>query len=118
MGLGYVTHRDATPPLCVCCGKPIPKWTETVWVRREDDGYTASTGTTVYGVLRSKAECQARTNHKVVSVSYWGEGEKRHISHFGTWDGESYRDQWFCSGPCVDRFAYIMARAGRCTNLY
>jgi hypothetical protein len=116
-------------PFCHCCGKPIPKYTELHFVRNPRGG---SPKDSIEGPIYSKAEAQAKVNtiqnalRTVVSVRYSQDYDMnadsnvgpRYVSSFYTWDGESYRDEFFCSGPCVDRFAYIMARAGWCTNLY
>lgn len=120
-------------PLCRCCGKPIPKRTVayTVYLTAEKaeevNRWHANCGhqwsRAVAGPLHNKAECQAKVNGQVVSVSYGGRSEggqidKRRVGHFTVWDGESYADEFFCKGSCATRFAYVMARAGRCTNLY
>jgi hypothetical protein len=94
------------------CGKPIAKFTDIVWVRREGDGH-AGLDRHVFGPLYSKAQCQAKVNEVVVSVSYWNkrEGEaKPRVAHFGIWDGESWADEFFCSGPCCRKAAYNWAR--------
>ena len=107
-------HRSQTRPLCRCCGKSNGKWTETHFVRDPHTTTPIRPGEIV-GDLRSKADCQRHANTAVVSVRYWHDGR---VSHFSTWDGESWVDPFFCGGPCRDRFAYVMARAGHCTKAY
>lgn len=104
-------------PLCHCCGKPIPKRTELVWVR-DPDSVQGGVSKHVSGPLHSKTDCQRHVNQQVVSVSYMPRNGERRVSHFTTWDGESYVDEFFCKGSCATQFAYVMARAGRCTNFY
>lgn len=102
-------------PLCVCCGKPIPKRTDLVWVR-DPDSIQGGVQPHVAGPLYSKADCQRLSNHQVASVSYMPRHGERRVSHFTVWNGESYVDEFFCKGSCANRFAYVMARAGRCTK--
>ncbi len=105
-------------PLCHCCGKPIPKRTDLHWVRDADSLTEGGTLKYVLGPLYSKADCQRNANQEVVSVSYMSRKDERRVASFTTWDGESYVDEFFCKGTCATQFAYVMARAGRCTNLY
>ena len=105
-------------PLCICCGKPIPKRTETYFVRDADRISEGGATKYVLGPLYSKADCQRHTNGSVTAVHYWPVNGERRVYYFSAWDGESYADEYFCKGSCATRFAYVMARAGRCTNLY
>ena len=79
-----------TRPRCAGCNKPLAKKTESVtfWINNND-------------APRNKAECQARTNHQVVSLRYGVGGQ---VMSFSTWDGESYEGP-FCSGTCAQVFA-------------
>ena len=114
-----MAFKSRTPPLCHCCGKPIPKQNDWHFVSNTGE---ISHGYNIAGPLYSKADCQRKTNHRVISLSYrtpfTTKAEQRSVASFTTWDGESYKDEFFCSGPCIERFAYLMALAGRCSNLY
>lgn len=116
-----MSFKSQEQPLCRCCGKRVPKFTERVWVDDKETDYGRRNGHAV-GPLYSIAECQQRTNLRVVSVQYDRNADRgvkgRKVWSFTTWDGESYVDAFFCGGTCVDRFAYVMARAGDCTNAY
>jgi hypothetical protein len=108
-----VAYRSATRPHCMQCGKAIAKFTDTVWVRSYPEARAPGLSRHILGPVYSKAECQARVNEEVVSVSYWvhAEGEeRRHITHFSIWDGESWKDPFFCNGTCCQQYAYRMAR--------
>ena len=120
-----MAFKSATQPLCRYCGKKIAKWTETVYVRDRS--------------VRSKADCEKRTNQKVVSVRYEdpgrfkrsapkdyyteaeiceAEAQGRWVDMFTTWDGESYQDEFFCNGTHAQYFGYAAARAGQAMPEY
>jgi hypothetical protein len=77
-------------PTCANCKKPLAKKVEShsFWVDADD-------------APRSKAECQRRTNHSVVSVRYWPNGKVR---RFSAWDGVSFKEGPFCSDLCGRQF--------------
>jgi hypothetical protein len=110
-----MAYQSSKQPHCRCCGKPIPKYTDNVYVRHSDDLGPRLSGQ-VEGPLFTKADCQAKTNHQVMSVAY--EHGERRVWKFSTWDGESYVDEFFCKGTCATRLAYVMARGGHCTVAY
>lgn len=108
-------YRSQTQPFCRCCGKPIAKHVRNVWLETQLQPHMKSHDFSRYvvGEARSKAECQRFTNWYVVSVQYSKEHDfetdtykRGHVRSFGEWDGESYKDEFFCSGPCVDKMAY------------
>lgn len=113
-------HQSITQPLCRCCGKPIPKHTETVFVRDPGCPEHQMVPGAVAGPLHSKDECRERTSQIVINVRFFADHVKyrRRVSYFTTWDGVSYADQFFCSGPCRDLFAYACASDGRCLPPY
>jgi hypothetical protein len=62
---------------------------------------------------KSIADCRKMTNEIVVSVQ---RGVNNTIRSFGTWDGKSYIDSYFCNGEHAKLFGYVMARAGKQTT--
>jgi hypothetical protein len=121
-----MTHKSATQPLCLWCGKRIAKVTTSH--RTPKTGFTFDKSEIV-----TLEELRRTTNEKIVSVKYHHEHEsyedltpgeiyakqlKRHVSgrrtvySYTTWDGESYVDEFFCNGDHAQRFAYAAARHG------
>lgn len=70
------------PPLCRCCGKPVPKKTVwKTWNRYED-------------APKTKAEAAARSNMKMISAdfhSYHSDHSEPFIFSATYWDGVSYK---------------------------
>lgn len=124
---------------CIVCSRNIPKWTGTLYFKEEvqareevrgermghsyieqhaleakPDGTMESTGSLATLYLRaerlpkSKAEAQALTNLKVISVNYL----HGRVYSVGTWDGESYRDKYFCTNTCAQKQGYASAMHG------
>ena len=99
-----MSYRSKQPPHCRYCGKPIPKYTNTHFFSWTDDAAPLSL-----------ADCQQLTNQQVVSVRYGpsyrnGQCTGRQIRVYSTWDGESYRDQFFCNDNHAKLFGYAAAR--------
>lgn len=114
-----------TQPLCRYCGGPIRKWTKTVWLRVPKPGDVAPGYIEVEALPQTKAEVQKLTNAKVMSVcratrfdSATDKAVDIGINRFTTWDGETYVDDFFCSGIHARWFAEVFARAGHCTTSY
>jgi hypothetical protein len=110
-----LTYKSTTQPLCRCCGKPIGKHTTTQYF----GGSGAVNKIAEYP--RDKAEAQRLVNQQIVSLRYHrasegyrpqGAPDHDYVWWVGLWDGEGYRDEFFCSDPCAVRFAYAFARAG------
>jgi hypothetical protein len=111
-----MTFKSKTPPHCLWCNKAIPKYTENHSVltpreygRRFDDPT----------VPRTKADCQKLINAVVVSVDYNYETDinydrtgRRVVHSYSTWDGESYKDEYFCNGDHARCFGYAAAAHG------
>jgi hypothetical protein len=108
-----MSFKSPTQPLCLNCKGKIRKYTDPrTWVRDK--------------VYRSLADVQRDNNAQVVHIRYdtvregtsvWlnaiEAGAKigeQIVSDYSTWDGESYEDEFFCGGPCRNRFAYSIAR--------
>lgn len=112
--------KSPSQPFCVCCTKPIRKHTVTHWLRTDPAhvGHSSDFIKHVYvpELPRSKEEAQRLTNGKIVAVRRGRDAGT--ISQFNTWDGESYVDQFFCTGTCARDFGYICARGGKVTKRY
>lgn len=104
--------KSKTQPLCRCCGKAIKKRTVAFIVDKHPPGPNVHHTNSefwrhVYSdpLPKTKADCQRLTNLEVVSL-------RKHngdVVHFGAWDGESYDDEFFCTGGCAQRWGYVMA---------
>lgn len=114
------TFKSSRPVHCIVCTRPVRKRTVSCWVKT-NPGYAGHSSDHIKTIIvdklpTSKAECQRMVNSgEVVSVRRDVEGG---IDHFTTWDGESYEDQFFCTGSCAKRFGYICAEAGQATKKY
>jgi len=110
-------YKSTMQPHCLWCHKPIAKattWhnpvTPALWGKTFDDP----------AVPRTLADCQKLTNEKVVSIKYHYETDNKYydrtgrrvVHSYSTWDGESYKDQFFCNGDHAQRFAYAAAHHG------
>jgi hypothetical protein len=119
-----MVFKSPTQPYCRASGKPIPKKTTTVYFGRVMQGQPH------HGIYpTTKEEAQALVAPaKIVSVKWdrmrdrgWeqpGEPMCDYIRWVGTWDGESYVDEFFASQNEAVRFAYLLAHAGHCTAAY
>lgn len=139
--------KSKTQPLCRYCGKPIAKHTETVSVHEKQpkttyeepevvqvDGKWERTGKTVtrnyamgrylVGSFQTKAQVQRLLNETIVSVQYnrpMRDGEPtghKYIDKVTVWDGESYADEFYCTGEHAKAMGYAAARAGKATADY
>jgi hypothetical protein len=93
----------AHDPRCHYCGKPLKRVTVNHY-RDTAGGFT--------GEFRSKAEIETAgiTNHRVLSVAK--DEATGIVWTFSTWDGESYRDDMFCTNRCAELMGRAAARAG------
>lgn len=118
--------KSRTQPLCRCCGKPLKKWTQT---RRFGNDFRFGTEDQANrGVFpKSKAEAQRYINDGTIVALKWHmkdgrpEGEqsisdrhenlvKDYIYDVSIWDGESYRDGFFCNNDHAMQYAYTMVQ--------
>ena len=119
------TFVSDTQPLCRGCDRPIAKWTESYNViehrhYRPDGPAEGRAHVTRFGsaraidcpIPRSKDDCQRLVNETVVNVQYSKDPNDRYVVRFSTWDGESYRDEFFCTNNCAIALGYAMARKG------
>jgi hypothetical protein len=109
--------KSTTQPLCRLCGRKIGKHTHRVYFGRPQHR-TDTFATERTELPRSKEEAQRLLNEEIVSVS-WSRGEEYYARKAGgdvidsvtTWDGESYRDQFFCTDAHARQFGYATAQA-------
>jgi hypothetical protein len=123
-----MTFKAATRPLCRLCGKPVPKVTDRLLFGQSPRDCERFTG---YRVARpsNKEAAQRYANGQILAVRYgtmatgaaapggghFNERVPRYVESATYWDGESYRDEHFCSDPCAVRFGYFAAvHARRC----
>ena len=113
-----MTFKSAAQPSCLWCHKPIAKdtirhnmTTPAQWGQSFKQRFDA--------MPKTKADCQKLTNETVVSVEYQYETDnnydqtgRRVIHSYSTWDGESYKDQFFCNGEHAKAFGYAAAHHG------
>lgn len=116
-----MTYKSDTQPRCRYCGKPIRKETHTYWFGQGGNaGHSSDFITYRAEKPMSKAEAQRLVNQQIVSVrreKYPAPGEETFVSQVTTWDGESYADEFFCSGEHARYFAYAVLRAPAYENL-
>lgn len=122
------------PPLCRYCGKPIRKRTE--WIEVFKTAPRTHTPEMVYGspgtpdqfkqvptgkmtpihvpkhvvanpLPQTMEQAQKLVNLKVLTVRRSDEG----IDKLSVWDGETYVDQFFCTGEHAQKYAYAMVRS-------
>jgi len=108
-----------TQPLCRYCGGSIRKRTKVNWIERQHRVYMTESQFSRYIVCDEPpttiADCRKMTNEVVVSVQRGAGGS---IRSFGTWDGKSYVDKFFCNGEHARKFAYSCAHRGMATPDY
>lgn len=113
-------YKSETQPLCRYCAKAISKRTETVFFGRNVGGTMLDAR---LEQPQSRAEAQAVLNQQVVSV-HWRESvvdgawKRAFIDRVSIWDGESYDDEFFCSGSHARQFGYAAARANNAMPVY
>lgn len=98
-------------PLCRLCGQPIKKVTKSLsFGASRDASYYGGGMKEFVAKPTSKAEVARFDNGKIISVS-WA-GDRSYIRRAATWDGESYRDPYFCKGECARSFGYFALENG------
>jgi hypothetical protein len=121
-----VTYRSSKQPYCLWCHKRIPKTTTHHLTSKTTFEFTTSAPVTL-------EDLKKLTNEQIVSVKYHYENEsyedmtpaeiyaKRYVRHvsgrrtiyaYTTWDGLSYKDEFFCNGEHARTFGYAAARHG------
>lgn len=113
---------SVSAPLCRYCGKAVAKSTRTIWLRTKADvarnPHVASSDLVVDQLPQTIDACRKLTNRHVVSVKRNTPDRGGAIYAFGEWDGESYKDSFFCSGDHAQRFGYAAARSGQASLSY
>ncbi len=109
-------------PLCRYCGKAIAKRTSTVWLRTmaqaEKYPSVVSGDLIVDRLPQSIEECRKITNRHVVSVRRMTAERGGAIYRFNEWDGESYKDEFFCNDEHARAMGYAAARGGQVMPAY
>jgi len=113
--------KSAERPRCRWCGKPIAKATNYHSVSNAFHAFKENKLTTL-------EDCQKKHNEKIVSVKYHHETEstidgyartgRRTVYSYATWDGESYKDGFFCNGEHAQLMGYAAAEKGWSTKAY
>lgn len=101
-------------PLCIVCGRPIAKRIVYNSLRSQeqaDRNIGGSNWRTVDTLPRTEEELARLTNAPQITKIY-RHGRDGEITAFNTWDGESYKDKYFCSGTCATKQGYASARHG------
>lgn len=104
-----MTFKSPTRPYCRCCGAPIPKETHSHWFGQISPSNT-DYSTNHPEEPHTLEEAQRLLNQQLVSVRYWGRDDKRIVHYATSWDGESYRDEFFHSQECAAAFGRMAAR--------
>jgi hypothetical protein len=102
-------------PGCRCCGKPIRKYTVTVWPKLPGRIMQPTTSWSrdveVEQLPSTIEECRRLTNLQVIALRKNRDGT---IYRFTEWDGEHYLPTFgfFCTTECAARFGEMAAKAG------
>ena len=101
-------------PLCRSCGKPIAKNTHRVWLDTKGE----YGNTKVDALPRTVKDCRKLANGEILHI--WRNTPERGggIYSFSWWDGETYKDQFFCTQQCAVKLAYACARGGQVLPAY
>src|SRR3974390_2742532 len=117
--MGY--FKTGKQPLCRCCGKPIAKVATTVYIEKNPD-FTrplANWSRHIFSGMPvlNKADCQRHTNQTIVSLGYTSDynmdtdkHDNRRVRWFTEWDGETYKDKYFCTVSCAQSFGRLAAQ--------
>ncbi len=120
--------KSDKPVYCRSCGNPVSKVTRSVFVfpKNAESDRLSTIARYHYGVLRTKPECQQVIDaferlpgvrpEKVVSVSKGARDGT--IDAFTTWDGVTYKHQYFCTNNCAITMGVAAARTGMCMPPY
>lgn len=115
-----MTFKSTRAPLCRYCGKTINKSLEYV----RFGPHMRTTGDTRLRDVRplSLEEARRHVNGLIASVSWhvpkkmerYGPavltGEPKWIQDVGVWDGESYRDGYFCKNACAEMYGRAISK--------
>jgi hypothetical protein len=99
-----MAYKSTTQPLCRYCGKGIPKETHAHFFRQARPSM-GGWSTNHPEEPTSKSEAQRLINEKVISVRHHG----GHVYAASSWDGESWKDELFCTQKCAALFGRAAA---------
>ena len=102
------TDYPKTGPKCIYCHRGIPRTVRTIWVRSSDPAPGLGR-LDVTGDLRSLDDCRKHAGSKHVYAPRQWHGL---IYRYSVWDGQTFRDHFFCSDNCAKLFGYTAAGAG------
>lgn len=125
-------------PLCRACGGPIPKVTRSVYIeskplseyhiKSNKEALTNSFSSRYIHAtdVKTKEQCQKLTNCVVMAVRFnkenaWSLSKEpyvRQVYYFTEWDGETYKDEYFCKDPCAVKLAYAAVANGTVLKAY
>lgn len=117
-----MSFKSATQPLCRFCGKPIRKRTD--WVRFGVAPVELENGRGRVERPATRAEAQRFVNGKITASRFAtaaridapdGRATRmiavdRYVREVSVWDGETYEDEFFCTGEHAKLFGYASAR--------
>jgi hypothetical protein len=108
-----------TGPRCIVCGRRIAKNTRSLRFERPWGTHVEGERAVLHGGYmvtvylaerpRTRAEAQRYTNEPIISSKRGVDGT---LSEVRTWDGESYRDPYFCTNRCAQQQGYAAAQHG------
>lgn len=118
--------RNRSPVRCIVCDKAITKRLTYMWFREPRPAFKSPFSThpekpdghreggsivTIYlnDRPRTKEQAQRHGNTEVIRIKRDQDG---YVTEATFWDGESYRDKYFCSDNCARLQGYASAQHG------
>jgi hypothetical protein len=120
-----MAFKSTTQPLCRYCGIAIRKLTSVHWFGENVDFYKNHADRAIHHGEQPRSREAQRCIIEAIVSHQWStltkDGDllprtEQFVRKVHVWDGESYEDGFFCNGDHARRFAYLLAREGRCTR--